>query len=331
MAFPGSIISLPNPAGTSPLTTPDHALLHGSVNNELKTIETFLGTNSGTNLFQGYQQGWFPLALNGGTPQTSLQQGTYPNATLSTPTITGGAINSTTINNGTITGTVSNNALVNGGTYATPTLSVWNGWVQANEIPSIVGTASYFGTLGVGETASTKFDKGDKLLFIQNGTSLYMSIYGLSGTTILVTGGTDFVLGTGAITNFQYSKVADPNGHPGWYNCLPTFPTGFGSSPGTSINRFRLDGNKCSFYRNSSTAGSSNSAAVSMVLPVTPLNTLQSTCIVGNNTSTPNTPGLIMLTGGTNVANFGLNTSGTGGFTATGFKDIGGLSLFYEF
>ncbi len=140
--YPGSIVSYTNPQGGSLLTNPDHAGMHTSENNELVAIEQFLGTNSASNgVFSGYQAGWVPLALSGGTPQTSLLHGTYPNATLGTPAITGGTYTAPVFaGNGTNSGTIAN-GVYNNANFGT---SQWTGGTLAPSVVqgSVIGSAN---------------------------------------------------------------------------------------------------------------------------------------------------------------------------------------------
>jgi len=276
-SFPGTVVSLTNPSGTSLVSGPiDHALLHGSVNNEVTAIEGFLGTNSATNVFAGYKSGWVPLAVNGGTLQGVVAKGTFNNGILGTPSITGGTANSQTLNGqGTNSGTIIN-GVYNNATLGTPIINVWNGWIQANEIATVLGTTSAqginIGTLTVQATASNKYDKGDKLQFTQGGSTLCAYVYSVpSGTTLLATGGTTYVIGTTAITNFQYSKSTNPNGFPDWLdytsgvNYTGTAPTGLT----TTTSQFKIDGHEVRyrFHVSYGTAGTTTGVFINQPIP----------------------------------------------------------------
>ncbi len=116
--------------GSTTLAGDDHALSHRVAGSAVIDVQTFLGTNSSTNVFSGYQAGWFPLALNGGTPQIAIQHGTFPIAILGTPSITNGAYIG-----GTISSIIQNNGTVNNGVYGTPSVD----FIQARNAGTGIG------------------------------------------------------------------------------------------------------------------------------------------------------------------------------------------------
>lgn len=268
----------PQPNGTQLLTSPDHAALHTNTSILGTLVENMIGVTAGTNMLGQFidAAGEFVPAVNSSNVFQDAMQGTFNNSTFGTPTLTnpttsGGTLQSTIQNNGTING-----GAYNGGTLGTPVFQVWNNWVQANETPTVLGTLSSqgvnIGTLTVAATAANKYDKGDKIQFTQNGTTLYGYVYSVpSGTTILATGGTDYVIGTTAITNFNYSKASSPNAFPGWFNFTPGQQYG-GTAPTTSVTRvaqFKLNGNEClvRFYDSYSTAGTVNQGTINQPIP----------------------------------------------------------------
>lgn len=90
MPFPNTLdtFSGTTAQGTSLLaTSPDHAGDHRLIGSNLFGLTRFLGVSGGTNVFGGYQAGWIPLAINGGTPQASIPHGTYTNSLISGGTI----------------------------------------------------------------------------------------------------------------------------------------------------------------------------------------------------------------------------------------------------
>lgn len=90
--YPGTIDSFSSPAGTSLLTSPDHALQHTNVNGAVTAIETVLGTTAGTSVFKNFTAGQFPARVNsGGTLVQTVIGGTIANTTLGTPVITVGS------------------------------------------------------------------------------------------------------------------------------------------------------------------------------------------------------------------------------------------------
>ena len=79
MAYPSSIDAFTSPAGgTAPLATgPDHAALHTSVNTAIGTIETVLGTNSGTAVLMNFTVGKFAARTAGETMTNTDMRGYY--------------------------------------------------------------------------------------------------------------------------------------------------------------------------------------------------------------------------------------------------------------
>lgn len=129
MAFPSTILGNTNPAGTSLLTSPDHAAQHSTVNSDLTAVEQKLGLGAGTptttnKLLVATGNG---TAVWGGTVN-ALTLGT---PVIGTPAITGGTSTNTVINSGTL-GTPS----VTGGTLTAPLI-----------VTRTIGSAAYSGTV----------------------------------------------------------------------------------------------------------------------------------------------------------------------------------------
>lgn len=268
--------------GGSLLTTPDHAQDHRVLGSAVIGIETFLGTNAANaGVFSGYTAGQVPVAINTGTLGTTIAKGTINNSVIGTALITGGTLQTGVVSNDTIAGGtiisgIQNNGSLTGGTYVTPTFAVWNGWVQANETGTMLGTLSangiITGTLQVAATASNKYDKGDKVNFTQGGTNMYGYVYSIpTGTTLLITGGTDYQYGTTAVTNLLYGKVETPNGFPGTFNYNPN-ETWTGTAPTGNTKRvaqFSMRGNMVylRFYSSYGTGGSSTQMTINQPIP----------------------------------------------------------------
>lgn len=275
-----TITQFPQPAGTSALTSPDHAALHTNTSILGTVIENLLGTTLGTNILNpGIKNASDQLfALNsGGTANQTIVKGTANNMTMGSQAATGGTLSAVTLSGqGTWNGTVANTSLINGGTYGTVVLNVFNGWANANETGTMLGTLSangiITGTLQVAATASNKYDKGDKLNFTQGGTNMYAYVYSIpTGTTLLITGGTDYAPGTTAITNLQYSKAQSPNGFPGTFNYTAN-ETWTGTAPTTNtkrVSQFSMQGNMVyvRFYTSYSTGGSSTQMTINQPIP----------------------------------------------------------------
>jgi hypothetical protein len=122
MSFPTTLDNLSTSMnGTTQLSdaTLDHSLMHRNLGTAVNSIESFLGTNSGTNVFSGYTAGQQPLPINSGTLGTTIAKGTINNSVLGTPSVISGTIGTAFFQGGTLGGTITNNANINGGTYGT--------------------------------------------------------------------------------------------------------------------------------------------------------------------------------------------------------------------
>lgn len=128
MAFPNSYDSPDTTmVGTSLFTSDSHSLQHRTVASAVIAIETFLGTNSGTNVFGGFTAGQQVLPITNGTLGTVITAGslnglTFGSADLVNSFIAGGTFQSNIKNSGTIANGVYGTALFQGGTANNITL-----------------------------------------------------------------------------------------------------------------------------------------------------------------------------------------------------------------
>lgn len=85
---------------------------------------------------------------------------------------------------------------------------------------------------------------------------------------------TDYSIGSlgSVLTARRYSYAASPQGWPGWFNYTPSF-TGLSVNP-TQTSQWSVQGNACTVAFNASAAGTSNSTAKTITLPVAMLNTV---------------------------------------------------------
>jgi hypothetical protein len=104
MAYPASIYTQSNVAGTTLLATDDHANRHNTIGAEVASIETTLGTNSGTSVLKNFVAGNMAARTN--------------DETFTSPTITGGTVSSKIglMTNGTIGTTTLGSSTITGGT-----------------------------------------------------------------------------------------------------------------------------------------------------------------------------------------------------------------------
>lgn len=126
MAYPSSIDAFTSPAGTSLLASgPDHAVLHTSVNTAIGSIETVVGTNSGTNVLKNFTAGKLAARTVGETHGTSTWiGGTIGTVTVGTSLIQGGTVNNAVVGSPSVTGGTTTGALNNSGTFGTPSLTL---------------------------------------------------------------------------------------------------------------------------------------------------------------------------------------------------------------
>lgn len=125
--YPSSIQTFTNPAGTSLLTSPDHGVLHTTVNDTLGSIQAVAGTTAGTSVLKNFAVGDFASRINSSNVLQQALQGTINNSVIGTPAITGGTINSFVAGTPTVTGGAFTNPAITGGTangmvLGTPTI-----------------------------------------------------------------------------------------------------------------------------------------------------------------------------------------------------------------
>lgn len=228
--FPAGTDVLVNPLSTDFEDVVDHAANHTNANNAIMAVESNVGTNSGTNIFKNFVAGNFPARINAaGVLQQAISgtfSGTSNNSTFGTPAITGGTATTQVID--------------------TPTIRAWNGWEDANDTFTMLGTSAGFGSFSVTAGATTKYDKGDKIKFTQGGSVMYTQVAAVNSGTVTVLSTTNYTLSTGAITAPFYSKVQSPNGFPSFLAYIPTY-TGGTITP--SVNYiFNIQGGLCTIF-----------------------------------------------------------------------------------
>ena len=82
---------------------------------------------------------------------------------------------------------------------------------------------------------------GTKIWLNQSG-SKYFYVTGIAGTTITITGGSDYTLANAAITAPYFSNAATPVGFPQWFNYTPTWTNLTVGNAGTNTGRFQMIG-----------------------------------------------------------------------------------------
>lgn len=277
--YPGTIdaFSAPGTATYEDSTGYEHDLLHGQEQDAVEKIETAVGTTAGTNVLKDFAAGHFPARVNsGGTIVQTLIGGTITSviinsSTIGTPAITGGTITSATL--GTpLTDVISEKTSATGvtvdGLLIKDSTPIWDGWTIANETWAYASAT----TITVPAGAASKYGKGDKIKLTQT-TVKYFYIVGVADTVLTVTGGTDYTVANAAISANYYSKIANPQGFPGFFNWTPTITYAAGTTDPTSNTisnaRFRIDGTKVSaFIYSTLVRGTGNRAYTYFSMPV---------------------------------------------------------------
>lgn len=186
--YPGTIDLFDAPAGTSLLTSPDHALQHVNVNGAVTAIETVLGTTSGTSVLQSFSAGQFPARINGSNVLQQRVSGTVDNAILGTPSITGGTHNNGTFGTPSITGGTATNTVLPGQTISTMRTTDFSSTATvAAELlaGTIVLGANTSGNVSIWAIAGAEAASGFGALLTRGTTTLV----GIAGTSGVVAGG----------------------------------------------------------------------------------------------------------------------------------------------
>lgn len=92
MAYPSSIDTFANPAGTNTLSSPDHAADHNNLASAIQAVENTLGTTAASGIISGWASGQVPVKSKGGTLQQEVIGGT-----LTSPAINSGTFGTPTI------------------------------------------------------------------------------------------------------------------------------------------------------------------------------------------------------------------------------------------
>lgn len=172
---------------------------------------------------------------------------------------------------------------------------------------------------------------GTRVSLVQSSTTKYFYVIAKTGTTITLTGGSDYTLANAAITSPQYSNEATPPGFPLWMNYTPSSVTGFSTNP-TATYRFHITGRICTVTTRRSADGTSNATGFTVSAPVAAANpvTYQWTapCTGTNNGVALTAPGLVQILNNSSTINVYGNYA-AGGWTASGAKGAD-FTLSYE-
>lgn len=122
---------------------------------------------------------------------------------------------------------------------------LWGGWVTQS------GTWAYLSSTTIsGPSADIALMRVGTKIWINQTTDKYFYVIGKSGTTITVTGGSDYTVANATITAGYFSNEETPSGFPAVHNYTPLW-TAQGTQPaignGTLQGTFRIVGGWCDF------------------------------------------------------------------------------------
>jgi len=138
MAFPADIYTQIDVTGTTSLATDDHSARHNEIGAEIVSIETTLGTNSGTSVLKNFIAGDMAARVNNETFSVSkMLGGTIGTAIIGTSYIVGGTLSSSV---GTLNNMVLGTPVITGGSIGvngtTVALTVGAGLVPTSNVYS---------------------------------------------------------------------------------------------------------------------------------------------------------------------------------------------------
>ena len=143
-----------------------------------------------------------------------------------------------------------------------------DGWIYDTDTWTYVSATSFEVS---GKDVRYRFPKGTKIKLVQSGATKYFYVTAATfstDTTITITGGSDYSLANATISGHAYSYAAAPQDFPQWFNFTPTYTFQdwvSGTVKGTF--KYSIIGNIV-FLLIDMTAGTSNSTAARIDLPV---------------------------------------------------------------
>jgi len=193
------------------------------------------------------------------------------------------------------------------------------GWVDAQSAWVYV-SASSFKVVGANVTA--RYPVGTKLSCTDAAATKYFyvvsSAYAASDTTVTITGGSDYTLSGGTITNPRYSYVTNPQGFPGSFAFTPGY-SGWAATP-TMTGFLSVEGKKLTVWL--SVTGASNNVVTAVATPFTITQTIAGTlvCRVQDDGGAA-AAGLCYAAASSATLTFYKNL-GAGAFTGSGTKSV---------
>lgn len=146
----------------------------------------------------------------------------------------------------------------------------------------------------------------------------YFNVTALTDTTITFTGGSDYLLYNGTITNNYYSKNSRPIGFPRFFNFSPTWG-GFSVNPGSTYI-FSISSGLLTATLSIFATGTSNATTLTITIPVAPSVSINVPGGEYEDNSSAHSGCVASLTLGSATANMGVFDGNTGNWTGTGSK-----------
>ena len=145
----------------------------------------------------------------------------------------------------------------------------FDGWVNPKETWTYASAT----TVTVSGDLTTKYQIGDRVRLKQGAGYKYYYVtavsYSAPNTTITLFGGSDYTVANSAITDNYYSKAANPQGFPEWFNFTLSATWTNGPTSTTDVARFKIIGRTLTFiWSRKGTANASNSTGLTVALPV---------------------------------------------------------------
>lgn len=199
-------------------------------------------------------------------------------------------------------------------------------YASANSF-TITGTTDFSARYPVGSKVRCKQGGAYKYFYVAS--SIFTAITG--PTTVTITGGIDYSLAAGSITDNYYSYQNDPQLFPQWFNWTPTY-TGFSISPIGGV-RFSIKGRTLNLIVTTNLAGTSNNTFYTMTVPVYHVNNALQYCYgllpyVMDSGSAQASPGSAYIAPGTNIITL-FKDCNSGAWTNSGSK-VSNFTFFYE-
>jgi len=160
------------------------------------------------------------------------------------------------------------------------------GWIPVSDTWTYASATSVTVPSGAGSI----YDIGFLLRWKQGSTYQYYNVVGTADSLLTVTGGTEYTVGTAAITDIYYSNSLPSVGFPPYFSWSPIY-TGFSTNPTDTVSRFNLIGRKVIFEHDEATNGTSNSGNFFISIPLTATTITNATwggiCSYAINNGTP--------------------------------------------